>query len=86
MSKDLTVKLPDGSERPLVQATFDISYSTKVSLDGMVLDVGIAHRMLLTYREWAAEEIERLNTMLADWKAHQAHCPLAQEELAEDGE
>ncbi len=85
MSKNLTVKLPDGSERPLVEATFDISYSTKVSLDGMVLDVGIAHRMLLTYRDWAGEEIERLHTELADWKAHQAHCTLAQEEASEKG-
>ena len=83
MSDKLTVKLPDGSERPLVKATFDISYSTKVSLDGMVLDVGIAHQMLLTYREWAAEEIDRLTTELADWKAHQAHCPLAQQEAGE---
>ncbi len=76
-----TVTLPDGSVVPLMPATFNLSL--KVALDDEVMDVGLAYRMLLTHREWAAAEIERLHTALADWKAHQAHCTLAQEEASE---
>ncbi len=75
---DKALTLPDGSVVPLMPANFN--FSLKVSLDDEVMDLGLAYRMLLTYREWAAEEIERLNTALADWRAHEAHCPLAQQE------
>ena len=83
----LMVTLPDGTEREMAGAAFRTRYSVKiVNPDGTEVDLGRAYRILLTYQQWADEEIDRLNTALADWKSHQVHCPLAQEELAEDGE
>ena len=85
--------MPDGSKRPMETSKLETSFSIKVSLDGEIRDIAIAYRFLLTYREWAgdkldemATEIERLRTVLADWHAHQDHCPQAQQEAKENAE
>lgn len=75
--------LPNGETVPLLEVQFDYTYSFKTNLDGNIVDLGLAYRAMLTYREWANGELERLNTALADWKAHEAHCPLAQKEASE---
>lgn len=72
-----TVTMPDGSVLPLAPATFAFDYSLKVSLDGQVVDLGFAFRMLLTWRTWACQELDRLRTQLADMRAHHDQCPLA---------
>lgn len=72
---DKTIELPDGSVVPLEQARFHMKYSTEVALDGEIQDLGLAYRMLLTYRSWAANEIERLHTEIADLKAGEPTVP-----------
>ena len=46
-----------------------MKYMTLVSLDDVVMDLGLAFRMLLTHREWAEETIEQLRTEIADLRA-----------------
>lgn len=75
-----TVRMPDGSVVPLAEATFNIEYSVKTSLDGQVADLGLAYRMLLTYRTWASQELDRLRTEVADMKAHLDYCSVAKAE------
>jgi len=69
MTPPLTVTLPNGVIVPLADATFSFDYSVKVSLDGQVTDLGLAYRILLTYRAWADAELDRLRTELADLKS-----------------
>jgi predicted ATPase len=70
----VTVTLPDGTTVPLADARFTTDFSVKVALDGQVMDLGIAYRMLLTYRAYAIAELERLRTEVADLRAHHHHC------------
>lgn len=75
-----TVTMPDGSVVPLAPATFSIDYSVKTALDGQVCDLGVAFRMLLTWRQWASQELDRLRTQLADARRHMDYCPAAKAE------
>lgn len=75
-----TVTMPDGTVRTLEAATFSFDYSVKVALDGQVMDLGLAFRMLLTYRTWAGQELDRLRTRLADASRHMDYCPAAKAE------
>ncbi len=78
------VPMPDGTERELEGALFHQKYSTNlVNPDGTEVDLGRAYRILLTHKLWADERIEALRTQLADMKAHEARCPLAQQEAGE---
>ena len=80
----LMVTMPDGTEREMAGAAFRTRYSVKiVNPDGTEVDLGRAYRILLTYQQWTDEEIDRLRTQIADLKAHEAHCPLAQHEAGE---
>lgn len=70
----LTVTLPDGTVMPLADAAFQTRWNIDVALDGVVLDLGVAYRVLLTWRQWATAELDRLRTQLADAKAHMDYC------------
>ncbi len=84
MSDQKTMKMPDGTTREIEGALFHQKYSTcLVNPDGTEIDVGMAYRMLLTYKNWADEQIDALRTQVADTKAHEARCPLAQQEAGE---
>lgn len=80
-----SVTFEDGTVIPLPDVETDYQWSLKVVLDGKVLDVALAYRALLAYRQWSAAKIDALKTELADYKAHRDRCPLAQKE-AEDAE
>lgn len=80
----IMVTMPDGTERELDGALFRQKYSTKlVNPDGTEVDLGRAYRIMLTHNHWADEVIDRLKTQVADMKAHEARCPLAQKEASE---
>lgn len=66
---NLTVTMSDGTTLPLAPANFDIAFHAKVAHDGVVLDLGIAYRMLLTERQWMRAKLDQLSTELADLKA-----------------
>lgn len=78
------VTMPDGTERELAGAMFHQKFTTKlVNPDGTEVDLGRAYRVMLTHNHWADDLIDALRTQLADMKAHEARCPLAQKEASE---
>jgi len=62
----ITLTLPDGTVVPLPEASMSFDWSFKVVLDGQVMDLGLAYRTLLAWRTWAAQELDRVRTELAD--------------------
>lgn len=78
------VTMPDGTEREMAGAMFHQKYFVRlVNPDGTEVDLGRAYRLMLTHNHWADEQIDRLKTQVADMKAHEARCPLAQKEASE---